>query len=87
MNLTKRQAEIMDGVIEGLTSAQIAEILHVAPKTIMASRYQSKKRLGAFTSEHAAVLWEKRRALEKRQRPTAQALLESALRLARESHL
>ena len=47
--LTRRQREVLDGLIHGLTTRQIAAKLHIAQRTVAWHVVQLKKRIGAST--------------------------------------
>lgn len=52
--LTERQAEVLKLVAEGHTNTEIAELLHLSPKTVMSHRANMYQRLG--TSNLADVI-------------------------------
>jgi DNA-binding CsgD family transcriptional regulator len=53
-HLTKREIEILRLVAQGLTDAQIAEILVISPRTVNAHLRSIYQKLG-ITSRHAAT--------------------------------
>lgn len=56
MHLTKRQAEILQLIAEGLTDRQIAERLVISPRTASGHVHSAMQALGATTRAQAVYL-------------------------------
>jgi two-component system invasion response regulator UvrY len=54
-DLGPRETEILRLVASGLTTEQIAEVLHLSPKTIQNYHYEIKSKIGARTDAH--LVW------------------------------
>lgn len=61
MKLTKHQNEVMDDIVAGMTSKEIAKKRGVVHQTISCHIDRVKDRLGATTTAQAAVIYEKNR--------------------------
>ena len=57
MKLTQHQIEVMDDIVAGLTSREIAEKRGVVHQTVSAHLDKIKDRLGATTTAQAAVIY------------------------------
>ena len=57
MKLTPHQVEVMDDIVAGLTSREIAEKRGVVHQTIAAHLDRIKDKLGATTTAQAAVIY------------------------------
>lgn len=53
--LTPRQAQVLDGIMQGLTIQQIALLLRISPRTASYHASQLKQRLGADTLAQAVA--------------------------------
>ena len=56
MEITARQAQILDGLFRGLTAAQIARSLFVEEETVRSHRARRYRRLGANSAAQAVGL-------------------------------
>jgi two-component system, NarL family, nitrate/nitrite response regulator NarL len=61
--LTPRQREIMDGMVEGLTNAQIADRLGISPSTVTNHIADVRRKLGLHNRVQLAV-WAARHGLD-----------------------
>jgi len=52
INLTSREIQIANFIKEGLTSKEIAEILHVSPSAVNIHRYRIRKKMGINNNKH-----------------------------------
>jgi DNA-binding NarL/FixJ family response regulator len=55
--VTSRQAQVLDGLVKGLTNKEIAERLGVVPGTVKAHIYRLMRRFGVHTRTQLAMLW------------------------------
>jgi|GEM_PF-2458647 len=53
--LTTRQAQVLDGIMQGMTIQQIALLLRISPRTASYHASQLKQRLGADTLAQAVA--------------------------------
>ena len=59
VELTKREADVMRLVCEGLTGQGIGEKLNISSRTVEVHRNKSIMKLGARNQTHAAVLFDR----------------------------
>ena len=57
MNLTPRQCELMEHVIQGLTAKESAALLHLSWRTVKTQRSHMIRRLGANNIAEAAAMF------------------------------
>ena len=57
MKLTPHQVDVMDDIVSGLTSREIAEKRGVVHQTVSACLDRVKDKLGARTTAQAAVIY------------------------------
>lgn len=55
--LSKREIQVMQGVVEGFGPTEIADIMRISPKTVSAFRSRIIAKLGARNAVHSVVLW------------------------------
>lgn len=57
--LTAREAEVLRYVADGLSTKDIAEALHLSPRTVDIHRQNAAHKLDARNSTHAAILFDR----------------------------
>ena len=55
--LSKREREVMLGLAEGMTPAEISDVMRISPKTFSEFRRRATVKLDARNGCHALVLW------------------------------
>lgn len=59
--LTVREAQVLRHLADGLTTREIAEALHLSPRTVDVHRQNATHKLDARNATHAAILFDRAR--------------------------